>query len=296
MISHRSPDLPVLAILAVLPFLSPARGEGPTQPPQKPQQKSEADAVLARSVATLQRLPHLTAAVRYIVHGPRGERLVGRGRYEELQQGERRLTRFELAFDVAGKDGFRLLQVHDGQWLWTERILGEKSRITRVAPGKSGEGDSDWADSGGAESAAAPQAGLDVGVGGLSGWTVSLRQNFTFHSVQAGILHHGEQRLPVLRLEGRLSETTRERLGLEMPPRAGDAPLPGILPWCVQAIVATDDLLPRRIEFYRTSHDDRPMAMLDFHAIETGPTARPAPERFHFEPGDDAGNGSVDGQ
>jgi len=124
-----------------------------------------------------------------------GHRLVGTGTYSELQDARTRFSRLELKIQL-GQQTTSLVQVCDGEAIWTHRRLLDDGKLERVDLAR--------------VRAALRQAGRPLddqppsGAGhlcGLGRLLHGLGQRFEFAPPQPGLL--GTEKLPVWRLTGR---------------------------------------------------------------------------------------------
>ena len=265
------------------------------------------DTLVGKAIARLEKLPGFQAAFRLTVTPGQGRSLVGEGQYAESMRGDSRLTRLEVNFRMTNQDVFALLQVNDGDTLWTRRTLGNSVDVTRADadhnnpdhnnPDHNKPDHADAHRAGGRQPRPAapdrekemPRAG-DIGLpsGGLTGLLNRIAADYQFDLAQAGVLRMGDRREPVWQLKGHLSRAARKRLGLagasgEEPADNDGRAWPAMLPDEVALLLTSEDLRPRRIEF-RHSGRRQPLATIDLKEISL---QQPAPDRFRFDPGDE---------
>jgi outer membrane lipoprotein-sorting protein len=164
--------------------------------------------------------------------------------------------RLEYDVQVGGTSG-KLIEVCDGQLLWTHTDVGGQQRVTRRNVQQI--------------ISAASQAGFssqnvltaELGLGGLQGLLASLQKSIQF---DAQWEQDASDRVFVV-IEGAWKRSFRERfLGANAP---ADRPLPPAVPDQVRLYFEQDSLFPRRIVYLKKEGDDRrlPMVTIDFTEV-----------------------------
>jgi len=212
-----------------------------------------------------------------------GQRLVGSGSYLELHTDRARLSRLEARIQIGEQTG-SLVQVCDGEDLWTHRRLLDDGKLDRVdlsrveraleKAGRSGE---------------EPLPGYLGNLCGLSRLLGSLKRDFVFSTAQPGLW--GPEERPVWRLSG---GWTPERLAEILPDQKetitrGEQPdlsgLPQPLPEEVVLLLGQADLFPYRVEFHRSGGSGRRMLVtMDLYDVAFDSPVDPA--SFRYAPGD----------
>ena len=164
--------------------------------------------------------------------------------------------RLEYAVQVGGTSG-QLIEVCDGQLLWTHYNVGGQQRVTRRNVQQI--------------ISAASQAGFtaqnvltaELGLGGLQGLMASLQKSVQFESQWE---QDASERTFVV-IEGAWKRSFRERLlGPDAP---ADQPMPPTVPDQVRLYFEQDSLFPRRILYLKKEADGRrvPMVTIDFTEV-----------------------------
>jgi outer membrane lipoprotein-sorting protein len=164
--------------------------------------------------------------------------------------------RLEYDIKVGGTTG-KLIEVCDGQLLWTHTDIGGQQRVTRRNVQQI--------------ISAASQAGFtsqnvltaELGLGGLQGLLASLQKSVQF---DAQWEQDASDRTFVV-IEGGWKRSFRERfLGPNAP---ADRPMPPAVPDQVRLYFEQDSLFPRRIVYLKKEGDDRrlPMVTIDFTEV-----------------------------
>lgn len=164
--------------------------------------------------------------------------------------------RLEYDIKVGGTTG-KLIEVCDGQLLWTHTDIGGQQRVTRRNVQQI--------------ISAASQAGFssqnvltaELGLGGLQGLLASLQKSIQF---DAQWEQDASDRTFVV-IEGGWKRSFRERfLGPNAPV---DRPMPAAVPDQVRLYFEQDSLFPRRIVYLKKEGDDRrlPMVTIDFTEV-----------------------------
>ncbi len=214
-----------------------------------------------------------------------GHRMVGSGTYIEQQAPAARMSRLELRIQL-GEQTTSLVQVCDGQSLWTHRRLFDDGKLERVdlhrvhaALRQAGRSE---------EEVALVNYQRLCGLGKLLG---GFRQSFQFDAPQPGIW--GTEELPVWRLVGRWSP---QRLAELLPGHAAalaenqeidPADLPAQMPDQVVLLLGQADLFPYRIE-YRRTQGSRGRFQVTMDLYDPVFDAPIAPRRFAYARGNTA--------
>jgi len=212
-----------------------------------------------------------------------GQRLVGSGAYLELRTDRARLSRLELRTQLGQQTG-SLVQVCDGENLWTHRRLLDDGKLDRVdlarveralkKAGRSGD---------------EPLPAYLGNLCGLGRLLRGLKRNFLFTTAQPGLW--GPEERPVWRLSGRW---TPERLAEILPDQKdaiarGEPPdlsaLPPPLPEEVVLLLGQTDLFPYRVEFHRPGSARR-RVLLTMDLFDVAFDLPVDPARFRYAPGD----------
>jgi len=164
--------------------------------------------------------------------------------------------RLEYDVKVGGTTG-KLIEVCDGQLLWTHTDIGGQQRVTRRNVQQI--------------ISAASQAGFtsqnvlsaELGLGGLQGLLASLQKSIQF---DAQWEQDASGRTFVV-IEGAWKRSFRDKfLGPNAP---ADRPMPPAVPDQVRLYFEQDSLFPRRIVYLKKEADDRrlPMVTIDFTEV-----------------------------
>ena len=179
--------------------------------------------------------------------------------------------RLEYDVQVGGTSG-KLIEVCDGQLLWTHTDVGGQQRVTRRNVQQI--------------ISAASQAGFssqnvltaELGLGGLQGLLASLQKSIQF---DAQWEQDASDRTFVV-IEGVWKRSFRDKfLGPNAP---ADRPMPPAVPDQVRLYFEQDSLFPRRIVYLKKEDDDRrlPMVTIDFTEVTWPETLDEA--LFTFKP------------
>ncbi len=249
----------------------------------------QADALLAKSIAMLDRCSSIVAKTRQSVE-MHGKHLAGSGEYIERRAKPIPMFRMELKVQV-GSEPKTLLHVCNGRYFWrceTYKGKGTAERIdlARVIQAREGR-----------EDVPLPAFNQWPGLGGLPRLLQELRGAFQFSTPYPTQLRD-QDRTAVTAILGIWKP---ERLAVLMPDRRslpksaqkfGPHGLPEHLPYCVIVYLGRDDLFPFRIEYHsrpvRTSptqgtEEDTPMVAMDFFEVALNVSVQEA--RFSFAPG-----------
>jgi hypothetical protein len=236
---------------------------------------------------SLERRPNIVAKVRQVVRVDQ-ERLAGTGAYWQQGVGNLRRTRWELETRV-GDDVAYVVQVYDGEYVWTDRKLPGTRKVTRVdtktirrelnlqGEGQGGAGDGSF----------------DLAArGGLSQLAANLDRCFTFGAPQP--MQMGERTMLAV-----IGVWRPEQLEKEWPTLSTKSPdeWPAHLPHHVLVYVDSNELFPYLIE-YRSGADARlatdptgyfatrePLALFEFIEVQFFAAAMPA-NLFQYTPPD----------
>ena len=248
-----------------------------------------ANSLLQRSLATLQQQHSIAAEVAHCVN-LFGKRLVGKGVYREERSGPYPLVRFELK-TATGETQSGLLQVCDGQYMWTRRDLLENVRIYRVDLDRVTNALEEQGRAGGViKGVSCGELGGIVALGGMTGLLRALQESFQFDSFESDVLYD----LPVWRLRG---QWKADKLAKLLPEQAetikqgrGEVDftqLPEHIPDCIFVTLGKDDFFPYRLEFHRTeklSGDSHMIAAMQLMKVSFNVPLDP--KCFTFEPED----------
>jgi hypothetical protein len=249
--------LPILALLWVIagPMTPIAWPQTPNLPGGRP---DRGQILLRQAIFALESRHSISAEIGLQID-LFDKHLLGRGVYREDRSGLHPLVRLELKMPLGDAMG-TLVQVCDGEYLWTYRQLHDDGKLTRVnlarvAKALEQEGETGELDSMGQIAAL---GGLPRMLRGLeSAFHFDASHSDAFHedSVQETVLHG----VPVWRLCGRWKP---DRLAKILPNKK-DATrldkLPPHLPDRVVLMLGKQDLFPYRIEYRRGGgRDGRP--------------------------------------
>lgn len=268
-----SPKLPILAFLWLLASSGlpsaaaaeaasvPALEKGETgasqllaQAGNVPSDKG-AQAILHRAVSTMEGRPSLFAKSSHHINLFGKPQLLGTALYMEQQTEKGRLLRTYLKITLGNQQVSTLVEVFDGQRLWTYEHLGDK-KLTLVDMNKADEllkGKGKLPEGGGVHSL--------PGLWGLSKLLRGLEADFVFTVVEQTTFiaadQSGQHQLPVWKLRGAWSP---EKLATIFPDQAealkkGNPAnldkLPEHLPDHVILYLGKDDLFPYEIDYQR---------------------------------------------
>lgn len=220
---------------------------GTPQPASATPHSSYPVSLLERAILALESHRSLSAKVRHRID-LFGRSLVGSGSYFQQQSGGGLLLRVELKIQV-GSEVTSLLQVCDGQYLWTyQRGVQNQGRLSRVALVRVAQA----LDEAG-EMPRPGRVGKWLGLGGLPRLLRGLLAAFHFVAVEEAQL----DRRPVWRLRGHWKPEQVARF-LDVPGKARpggpiDAnKLPPHLPDQVFVYLDRENLLPLQVEYLRS--------------------------------------------
>ena len=245
--------------------------------------------LLLGAMAALESTQSLSAEISHEVD-VFSKRLIGSGTYFEQFHRPTRLVRLELRLQL-GEQTSSLVQVCDGQYLWTYRRLHDDGKLRRLDVGRITDALQKTED----RDSLAEVGGLP-GLGGLPKLLHGLDANFDFTAAQAGILKLQDDQISVWRLEGhwkpdalaRLLPAQKDAIAAgqsvdlsQLPPQAPDS---------VLLMLGHDDLFPYRIEYHRTSDEhkgggaSRALVTMQLYDVVRG---APIPaHRFQYNPGE----------
>lgn len=186
--------------------------------------------------------------------------------------------KLRVEFQVTIGDSLQgtLLQVCNGQLLWTRWNIGEESQITRrdiQEIQRALQQGPNFANA---------QLLSDLGLGGIKALLASIEENMQLDAAKE-IEIDGT---PFIVIHGTWNPELLEQMGI--PRDAAEEPLPGYLPDSVRIYLQKDNLFPRRIMYLKrhpTEELVRPLVTLDFVNIQLNPTVDEAD--FEYEPPDD---------
>jgi hypothetical protein len=180
-----------------------------------------------------------------------GKHLIGQGSYRQQRKGKDCLMRLELKIQI-GDHTSSLLQVCDGQYLWTKRsLLDNKTPPARVNVAKVTQAIEQ------ANATLAPGAlGMTPSVGGLPRLLRGLHASFDFTTAELG--RWGDLPQPVWRLQGLwkpqelMKVVPNQKEAIDAGERIGLPKFPEYLPdRVVVFLLAQPDPIPYRIEYRR---------------------------------------------
>ena len=249
--------LPILALLWVIagPMTPIAWPQTPNVPGGRP---DRGQILLRQAIFALESRHSISAEIGLQVD-LFDKHLLGRGVYREDRSGPHPLVRLELKMPLGDAMG-TLVQVCDGEYLWTYRQLHDDGKLTRVnlarvAKALEQEGETGEPDSMGQIAALGGLPRMLRGLENAFHFDASHSDAFHEDSVQETVLHG----VPVWRLCGRWKP---DRLAKILPGKK-DATrldtLPPHLPDRVVLMLGKQDLFPYRIEYRRGGgRDGRP--------------------------------------
>jgi hypothetical protein len=211
----------------------------------------QADTLLVNAINALDGRESLSARIHVNVNLFE-EQMVGSGLY--LEQAPSRLHRLRMEMNIQLRDEpATLLQVCDGQNLWTFRQMGQERSLTRIDVNRV------------VAAAAGPTGNVEAGVlpnwpglGGLPRLLRTLRESFQFEVVEPGRL----LQVPVWQIQGRWRPARLAALlpdqkkTIEQGKPVDFAKLPRQLPSHVVVVLGQEDLVPYRIEYRRVKKGD----------------------------------------
>lgn len=206
----------------------------------------QADTLLVSAINALDARESLSARIHVNVN-LFGEQMVGSGIYLEQAPARLRHLRMEMNIQVRDQPA-TLLQVCDGQNLWTFRQMGEERSLTRVDVGRVVT-----ASAGPTGNAATGQLPNWPGLGGLPRLLRTLRESFEFDTIEPGRL----LQVPVWRVQGHWRPSRLAALlpdqkkAIEEGKEIDFAKLPRQLPSHVVVLIGQEDLVPYRLEYRR---------------------------------------------
>lgn len=258
--------LSVVAMLLATAFHLRAQDAAEPVPPAAPADAAVAPAadapdpatLLARSREKLAGFRTLQAKMTETVDFGPARRFKADGRY---LQGTGNKVRVDLNVDI-GKNKGKLLQVCEGDVLWTVYEVGSAPKITRrdvnqiLAAAKGAEAKSTWL--------------AELGLGGLPALLAAIEGSIDFKPTLTTTI---EDR-PFYVLEGTWKPAVRAQFEAQMqqPPAAdGQKVLPGHVPELVRVYIEAESLFPYRIRYLKQSpapgQAPRPLLTIDFREI-----------------------------
>lgn len=193
-------------------------------------------------------------------------------------QGKNLQLRMEFSLELGGNKG-SLLEVCDGQVLWTRHDVGEQIQVTRRdvqqildAASKSG--------------LSIPQTTMvtNMGLGGVPALLAAFSKDFEFTRVADDVIDEK----PVILLEGTWSQTYKDQwLGKKETRKSGQE-LPLFIPDSVRIALDPETQFPRRIVYLKTIPDRNqgqpgPLLSLDFTEVKFNQKLKDD-EEFSFVP------------
>ena len=218
------------------------------------------------------------------------EVLRGKGSYWQQGVGNLRRTRWELETTLVGADPAYVVQVYDGEYVWTDRKLPGARKVTRVGMEAIRR-----------EVNALNAAGQGGGIagfsdaaarGGLSQLVTSLARCFTFSSPQP--MQLGERTMLAVIGTWKPEQLEREWAGLSTKP---PAEWPTHLPHHVLLYIDSSELFPYLIEYRGGENAElvtdphgvfatrQPLALFEFLEVEYFGSTMPA-QLFQYAPPD----------
>jgi len=196
------------------------------------------------------------------------------------------LMRLELKIQL-GQQTSRLVEVCDGQWLWTRQNMPYDDKLTRinVAQAKAGLEK--------ARKAAGPgNTKMLPGIGGLPRLIRGIHESFDFDTVTLGSWGEGKQ--PVWRIQGRWKPPVLAKMfpGKKAAILAGEIQdlgslSPHLPDRVVVYLLAQETPLPFRVEYWRTTpesgSDGRALVTMELGNIQINQPIDD--ERFIYNPG-----------
>ncbi len=288
------PILPLLWIFAVCLWSVVSRAEWPTEVVAEQSFQPMPRQVLEAAVRTLESRRSISAKIFQEVD-LFDKRLIGSGVYLEQRAGYPSgdhcpLMRLELRIQLGDKTS-SLVQVCDGQYLWTyQKLLGRgvlhRLDVARAMQGLRQIGEMPRQD----------KAGALPGLGGLPKLLRGLHAAFDFYNAQRGMLKLQDDSLPVWQLRGRwkpemlVKVLPKQKKAIEAGKPADLSKLPEHLPDHVLLMLGHDDLFPYRIEYRRSvaEDDDRQSSrtLVTMQLFEVVIDVQIDPNKFHYNPGD----------
>jgi hypothetical protein len=238
---------------------------------------------------SLERRPNIAAKLRQLVRIG-DEVLRGKGSYWQQGVGNLRRTRWELETTLVGADPAYVVQVYDGEYVWTDRKLPGARKVTRVGMEAIRR-----------EVNALNAAGQGGGIagfsdaaarGGLSQLVTSLARCFTFSSPQP--MQLGERTMLAVIGTWKPEQLEREWAGLSTKP---PAEWPTHLPHHVLLYIDSSELFPYLIEYRGGENAElvtdphgvfatrQPLALFEFLEVEYFGSTMPA-QLFQYAPPD----------
>lgn len=250
---------------------------------------SRSEALLIAAVQTLERRDSIYAVIRQEVN-LFGRHLVGSGSYLEQREGGKHRMRLELTLQIGDRTS-SLVQVCDGDYLWTHRQLLGKAELSRIDVSRASEAL--------ARAEKMPgKGGMGIlpGLGGLPKILRGLHASFDFTHAQQG--RWGKRKRLVWRLRGqwkadrllKILPNQKEAIAAGKPPELSE--LPQHLPDHVILLLGQEDLFPYRLEYRRAAGkkdswadapESRPLVTMQLYdVVLDGPVDR---NRFIYNPG-----------
>lgn len=229
-----------------------------------------ADAYVRKALRQLLAYNSVTAdIIEHLAFGNRRFRATG----SYLQGGEQRL-RLEFTVQIGKETQGTLLEVCDGQVLWTRSVIGETPRVTRrdvrtirnaITANDQLPREIQWRE-------------LGIGLGGLPALLSSMERTMVFDALKEETSRQSKHVV----VQGRWKSDYLAKL-----PRASDNTLPEFVPDRVRIYFDATTLFPRRIRYLKKLPEKeayQPIATLDFNnVVLNGPVDADA---FNFVPRD----------
>lgn len=174
------------------------------------------------------------------------------------QQGDGLKLRLEYEVELGGTKG-QLVEVCDGQLLFTLQTIGKEQRSTRRNVRQILEA------AAAAERTSETLLHAELGLGGLPGMMASIQKSIQFEK-QWEQDYEGQ---PFVVLDGTWKPEIRSKF---VGAKEGDAPLPSYVPDRLRVYFEKQSLFPRRILYlkkYDAQKMTRPMVSIDFVDVET---------------------------
>ncbi|MEM9656904.1 MAG: hypothetical protein AAF961_00955 [Planctomycetota bacterium] len=217
---------------------------------------SSGDRLLRRVLETLERRPVVASRVRQRIHLDDQE-LSGAGVYFQKGVGKQRRTRWEI--QSRGTDGAAsLLQVlEDGRYLWTDRLLNGRRRVTRVDLNRLRTALYSQPRDGNSGVDVDPELAMVLSRGGLSQLIAELSRQMQFALINS----QSTQKAEWLTLVGRWKPSALNRIWPHAD--AEGSRWPKQLPQRVVLQVKSADLFPYVIEYHNDQGSDASTAAGD---------------------------------
>jgi hypothetical protein len=254
-------------------------GSGPSKP-------GDLDTLLRAARERINGCDSVAARLRYRIH-LFGNELIGSGLYQQQGQGSARRLRLELKTEF-GERAASLVQVCDGQSLWTYHEFGGKPQLMRLDLRRVRASQRQFIN-------VLPTSPVDeLATGGLPRLLEGLWMHFQPLQVESGYL--GDIAVWAIEVEWKenvFAALAPEVLARRQPGEALDFTALPQMPERVMIFLGHDDLFPRRIEFRRRREAEGegessaaafvPVVTLEFSDIAINQPVDP--RQFDYQPG-----------